>query len=191
VPQKRVRKEGQIPRTRCDYLLKRFRAAQALFLATPTADPDFTTNIVKTVLITSREKAAIELGTANFIGRGFADEAIDLLLMTDNWKDAVSMLVGMGRLGDAAIICRVEKPSEARTMIGTSLAKRMITLGMHAYAMVLLREIGDFEEIVRQFTIEGQPEQAEFMRRAAKEGGEDGKHNPSQKVSMKSDERSV
>jgi hypothetical protein len=137
--------------TRYYFLLKEFRAAQDFLLASETG-PLFVANVMKAIVIASGASAAIELGTAQFTGRGFVDEAIDLCLMTDNWSEAVSVLIGMGRLSDAAIICRVQEPSELRTQLMTSLAKRMLAGGMHAYGTLLFAELGSLEAVTKQFS---------------------------------------
>jgi hypothetical protein len=148
-------------------LLGDFHQAQDLLMNTPSDDPFFIANIIKIVLIGSPENKAVELGTAQFLGRGFADEGIDLLLMTNNWVDATSNLTGMGKLGEAAFICRAQRPSEQRTELMTSLAKRMVIKGMAAYAMILLAEVGRMDEISKQFICELEREQGLFLLRVA------------------------
>jgi hypothetical protein len=118
-------------------------------------------------MIGAHSNRGIEIGTAQFLGRGFVDEAIDLLLLTDNWTEAASMLIGMGRLADAALICRLQEPSDVRTQLMASLAKKMLLSGMPSYGLLVLAELGAFEEIARYFSGEQEKEQAEFVKRIA------------------------
>jgi hypothetical protein len=99
------------------------------------------------------------------MGRGFEEEGIELLLMTKNWAEAVSNLTGMGKLAEAAMICRAQQPSEPRTELMTSLARRMVLNGMPAYGLMLLAELGKFDEITKQFISELEREQAAFLLR--------------------------
>jgi hypothetical protein len=147
------------------YLLKDFRGAQELLMSTPTDDPLFLANTMKVVLMGAPTNPGIEIGTARFLGMGFIDEAIDLLLMTDNWSEAVSMLIGMGKLAEAALVCRVQEPSEMRSQLMTSVAKRMLMSGMPAYGLQMLAEVGAVNEIIQYFVGELEVEQAEFLKR--------------------------
>jgi hypothetical protein len=87
--------------------------------------------------------------------------------MTNNWADAVSNLTGMGKLGEAALICRAQYPSEQRMELMMSLAKRMVIKGMAPYGMILLAELGKMDEIAKQFICEVEREQGLFLLRVA------------------------
>jgi hypothetical protein len=87
--------------------------------------------------------------------------------MTGNWSDAASVLIGMGRLVDAAFICRAQSPSELRTQLMTSLAKRLVMAGTLPYAMLVLAELGDLQAVAQLFAAEHREAEAEFIRSAA------------------------
>jgi hypothetical protein len=153
---------------RYSYLIHDYDSPRELFLSTQTENPaEFLTNILKALTIETGGGEGLKRAASLLLVRGFADEAIDLLLMTGHWQAAASSLITLGLLSEAALVLRAQDPSPQRTEVMLKLAMRMLAVEMTAYGMILLSEIADFEQIAARFTEADETGQAAFLSRLA------------------------
>jgi hypothetical protein len=148
---------------RYSYVLRDFEGARQLFLATLPDDENFITNIMKAIAIGSTGGEALHGAASELLTRGLADEAMDLLLMTDNWDAAASNLIALGMLAEAALVLLAQDHSDVRTQLVERLAVRMLFAGAAACSVVILSAIGDFGEIEERFIQAAENAQAQFV----------------------------
>jgi hypothetical protein len=151
--------------SRYSCLLQDCESARQLFLGTDPGSCNFVSNILKAVVIRlgPGDENALKQAASQLLVHGRRDEAIDLLLFTGNWDAAASNLISLGMLSEAALVCRVQDPSHERTALIERIAVRMFMNNMTAYSLILMSEIGDFEQIADRFRSVSQNVQAEFL----------------------------
>jgi hypothetical protein len=153
---------------RYSYLIHDYEPERQLLLATDSDNQvEFITNILKAVTIGSSGSEGLRRAAGLLIVRGFVDQGIELLLMTGNWQGAAEHLMTLGMLAEAAMVLRVQEPSPERNELLLELAERMFAVEMTAYAVILLSEVGDFDQIATRFRNMGETGQAAFLAKLA------------------------
>jgi hypothetical protein len=146
-------------------LLHDCEMARGLFLRSNPEGSNFIINMLKAVIVRlgPGDENALRHAASQMLVNGMTSEAIDLLLITGNWEAAVSNLITMGMLIEAALVCRVQENSTEKTELMERLAVRMFVSDMIAYSMVVMSEIGDFDQIADRFGEAGENGQAKFL----------------------------
>jgi hypothetical protein len=154
------------PAIRYCLIIGDFQTARQLALDTPASDPLFRTNMIKAVVIGTQEgHKSLEEVVQRLFDSGFRDEAIDLCLLTGRWDMAVTHLLKMNYVMEAAFICRAqEHDNPQKRNFAQRIARHFITDGAFAYAVTLLAECADFESIEELFDEHSQMVQADFIR---------------------------
>jgi hypothetical protein len=149
---------------KCSLLTNDLKFARELLMNTDVGDPGFLNNMLKIVVIGAKQRElAFEAAVGNLMKAGFEDDAIDLMLLANQWELAAQTLIRVNRISEAALICRSQKDSAAKTDLVRILARRMLDAGMVGYAVVLLSEIRDFATIKKVFVDAGESGQAALI----------------------------
>jgi hypothetical protein len=143
---------------------KDFITARGFMLATDPADPKYLVNMMKAAMIGSRDgEESLKLVTSSLIGKGFVDDALDIMLMGDHWKMTAQTLLGIGRVVEAALICRVQPDGPEKKEMMEKVARKMNGTGMKSYAALMFGEAGIFGEVAVMYRSAGQNAQADFL----------------------------
>jgi hypothetical protein len=145
-------------------LLSDFEDAQNLLLETNPTDPGFIQAMLKTALLGRKDgDEGRELAAAGLITHGWLEDAIDIFLLSGKWESVVRKLIDFDRLADAAMVCRIQEPSNLRTALLEEIALMMLESGMIEYGLILLAEAGKTEQIAGKLRQFKELEQAEFL----------------------------
>jgi hypothetical protein len=89
--------------------------------------------MMKAAMVGSRDgEESLKLVTSSLIGKGFIDDAVDIMLMGDHWKMAMQTLLGISRVVEAALICRVQPDGPEKKEMMEKVARKMKGTGMTA-----------------------------------------------------------
>jgi hypothetical protein len=154
------------PAIRYCLIIGDFQTARQLTLETPASDPLFRTNMIKAIVIGTQEgHKSLEDVAQRLFELGLRDEAIDLCLLTGRWDMAVTHLLEMNCVMEAALVCRAQEyDNPQKRNFAQYIARHFIAEGAFAYAVTLLAECADFESIEELFDKHSQMVQAGFIR---------------------------
>jgi hypothetical protein len=123
-------------------------------------------NTLKSTIFGARGENEIAICAAeNLIAGGFVEDALDVLLITDNWELAVGKMMDLGMIIRAVTVCRLREPSKQRNKLLLKIVEKLADAGYFDQVVMVLAEIGDRETISGMFADENEFEQADLVMR--------------------------
>jgi hypothetical protein len=151
---------------RVSLMLGMYEVAQSILVSCALTSNMFFSNMLMSALFGSREnEAAVAAAATRLIHAGMFEQAIDLLLVCDNWVMAIQEHIDKQNLSEAALFTRVQQESEAKTQCLHLLAALFHKQGDIGFEMLLLSEAKDVDAIQRLLFEINENEQADAVAR--------------------------
>jgi hypothetical protein len=102
---------------------------------------------------------AVEAATGLFQA-GFVADAVDILLITQNWEFAVRLLVRAENFRVAQLVCRAQQNSPEKAKIMKHISEVLWKAGNYGPALLALADCGDIQNLKARLWELNEPEQA-------------------------------
>jgi hypothetical protein len=144
-------------------LLGLFDAARSIVTAGPQESPNFAMNMMKCAAFSSRTRRGdtpvIEAATGLFRA-GFVADAVDVLLITQNWEFAVQLLLKAENFRIAQLVCRAQHDSPDKRKFMKQISEVLWKAGNYGHSLLMLADCGDISSLKARLWELNEPEQA-------------------------------